>query len=356
MKKNLFPLFVAFILSLLAYGLSAQNKPVENADYRLAERFSPTKIGKMVFSTSVVPKWLKTGDQFWYSDTTSEGITFYLVDMDKRTKTVLFDNHKMAAMLTKITRDPYDWQHLPPMRLKFKKNDTVFQFDVTSSQDEEKKKKEAAATKTDPKAGKQKNDTITIPPEDPQMRRGARTTEDTDKDKVKKKVFHLEYNLKTGDLCEIKDWKEIKDDADWANISPNGECILFARNYNLWWMDKENYLKAKKDDKDSTVVEHQMTTDGVKDYAYGGGFTATDNDDEKKIKEEKKKRKGAYVSWSRDSKKFALIREDSRKVKDLWVINVLKEPRPELETYKYQLPGEKESPQDDVWVFDTASI
>lgn len=355
MKKNLFPLFVAFILSLLAYGLSAQNKPVENADYRLAERFSPTKIGKMVFSTSVVPKWLKTGDQFWYSDTTSEGITFYLVDMDKRTKTVLFDNHKMAAMLTKITRDPYDWQHLPPMRLKFKKNDTVFQFDVTSSQDEEKKKKEAAATKTDPKAGKQKNDTITIPPEDPQMRRGARTTEDTDKDKVKKKVFHLEYNLKTGDLCEIKDWKEIKDDADWANISPNGECILFARNYNLWWMDKENYLKAKKDDKDSTVVEHQMTTDGVKDYAYGGGFTATDNDDEKKIKEEKKKRKGAYVSWSRDSKKFALIREDSRKVKDLWVINVLKEPRPELETYKYQLPGEKESPQDELWVFDTAS-
>jgi dipeptidyl aminopeptidase/acylaminoacyl peptidase len=47
-----------------------------------------------------------------------------------------------------------------------------------------------------------------------------------------------------------------------------------------------------------------------------------------------------------------LIREDSRKVKELWVINVLKEPRPELETYKYQMPGEKDAPQDELWVFD----
>ena len=299
----------------------------------------------MVFSTSVTPKWLKTGDQFWYTDTTSEGVSFYLVDLDKRSKTYLFDNHAMASMLTKITRDPYDWQHLPVIKPRFKKNDTVFQFDVTSSQDEEKTKDLVAKSKSN-----QKKDSTSTAKDSLQAKKG--TKPGSEKDKVKKAVFHLEYNLKTGELTQIKDWKEEKANPDWANISPNGEYILFGRDYNLFWMDKENFEKAKKDEKDSTVVEHQLTTDGIKDYGYGGGYTPASNDDEKKIKEEKKKRKGAYLTWSRDSKKFALIRDDSRKVKDLWVINVLKEPRPELETYKYQMPGEKEAPQDELWIFD----
>jgi len=348
LKKNLFPLFVTLLLSMVNHGIFAQNKTVENANYRLAERFSPSKISKMVFSTSVTPKWLKTGDQLWYTDTTSEGISFYLVDLEKRTKTFLFDNHKMASMLTRITKDPYDWQHLPVIKPKFKKNDTVFQFDVTSSQDEEKKKEDHLTAKS----GGMKKDTTATVKDSLQSKKGAKPVTDKDKEKVKKMVFHLEYNLKTGDLYQIKDWEEEKDHPEWANISPNGEYIFFARDYNLWWMDKANYEKAKKDEKDSTVVEHQLTTDGVKDYGYGGGFTANANDDEKKIREEKKKRKGAYISWSRDSKKFAMVRNDSRKVKDLWVINVLKEPRPELETYKYQMPGEKDAPQDELWVFD----
>jgi len=342
-RKNLPLLLVASFLSIISLGLNAQNQPAEQAGYRLAERFSPTKLKKMVFSTAVSPKWLKTGDQFWYTDTTSEGVTFYIVDLDKRSKSLLFDNHKMATMLTLITRDPYDWQHLPPIKPKFKKDDTVFQFDVTSSQDEEKKKEESIAAKTDT-TGLAKNGA--------QAKKVGKAGGDKEKDKIKKKVFHLEYNLKTGELAEIKDWKEEKEDPDWANISPNGEFIFFSRDYNLWWMDKENYLKAKKDEKDSTIVEHQLTTDGVKNYAFGGGYVATVNDDEKKIKEEQKKRRGAYISWSRDSKKFALIRSDSRKVKELWVINVMKEPRPELESYKYTMPGDKEAPQDELWVFD----
>ncbi len=347
-NKKLFTFLVALVVSSIYPGLFAQNKPVENADYRLAERFSPTKISKMVFSTSVTPKWLKTGDQFWYTDTTSEGISYYLVDLDKRTKSFLFDNHKMASMLTKITKDPYDWQHLPVIKPKFKKNDTVFQFDVTSSQDEEKKKDDASKT------GILRKDSTSTAKDSLQAKKGTKAGSDQDKekDKVKKAVFHLEYSLKTGELYHIRDWKEEKENPDWANISPDGEYIFFARDYNLFWMDKVNYEKAKKDEKDSTVVEHQCTTEGVKDYGFGGGFTPAANDDEKKIKEEKKKRKGAYISWSRDSKKFALVRNDSRKVKDLWVINILKEPRPELETYKYQMPGEKEAPQEELWVFD----
>ncbi len=59
--------------------------------------------------------------------------------------------------------------------------------------------------------------------------------------------------------------------------------------------------------------------------------------------------------WSADSSKFALVRRDSRLVKDLWVINSLGTPRPTLETYRYAMPGEENIPQSEMWVFDVAT-
>ncbi|MFD2144441.1 hypothetical protein [Mucilaginibacter antarcticus] len=47
-----------------------------------------------------------------------------------------------------------------------------------------------------------------------------------------------------------------------------------------------------------------------------------------------------------------LQRTDERKVKDLWVINSIAEPRPTLETYKYHLPGEKDSPLREMYLFE----
>jgi len=58
------------------------------------------------------------------------------------------------------------------------------------------------------------------------------------------------------------------------------------------------------------------------------------------------------VMWSPDSKHFVLNRSDSRKVKDLWVINNVAAGRPTLETYKYQMPGEKEAPITEILLFD----
>ncbi len=339
------------LLLMLILGLPtiyAQNTPVSNADYRTAELFSPKKIKKMVFSTSVRPQWLRTGDKFWYKYETSEGTFYYLVDLNKQTKKPLFDNDKMAAMLTLITKDPYDGQHLPDIKPDFKKGDTVFQFDVKSTQDEkEEEVKEEEEEKEE--NGDKEEDKKEEKEQDKKNKKNK---------KPKKKVFHLEYNLQTGELYEIEDWEEEKDDPRWASISPNGEYVVFAKNYNLYWMDKENYEKAKQeeeDEKDSTIVEHQLTTDGEQYYAYGGGYTAKDNDDEEKIEKEQEKRRPAYIIWSQDSKKFAMVRGDSRKVKSLWVIDVLANPRPELETYKYVMPGEEHAPQEELWVFDMES-
>src|SRR5213076_1301362 len=61
------------------------------------------------------------------------------------------------------------------------------------------------------------------------------------------------------------------------------------------------------------------------------------------------------VIWSPDSKRFALIRRDERKVKDLWVINALSSPRPTLETYRYAMPGEENIAVQEMHVFDVAA-
>src|SRR5207247_6429622 len=61
------------------------------------------------------------------------------------------------------------------------------------------------------------------------------------------------------------------------------------------------------------------------------------------------------VIWSPDSKKLTLRRRDERKVKDLWVINALANPRPTLETYRYAMPGEENIDLPEMYVFDLAS-
>ncbi len=335
---------LALLFGLMPISATAQNEHTLKANYRLAERFSPEKLKRMVFSTSVNPHWLETGDKFWYSYKTSEGENFYLVDLYKKYKSLLFDNNKMAAMLTKITKDPYDWQHLPPIKPKFKKDDTVFQFDVTRSQMEKKKKE-----------NEQKVDTLNNDTVKNDSIKTKEKKKPAKKENPKKKIFHLEYNIQTGELYEQEDWEEEKKHPGWASMSPDSSIVVFSRDYNLYWMDKENFLKAKaekEDETDSTIVEHQLTTKGIKNYAFGGGYTPKENDDKKTIEKESKKRKGAYVVWSPDSRKFAMKRSDNRKMKALWVINVIKEPRPDLETYKYQMPGEKESAQVELWIFD----
>jgi dipeptidyl aminopeptidase/acylaminoacyl peptidase len=117
-------------------------------------------------------------------------------------------------------------------------------------------------------------------------------------------------------------------------------------------MDFENYKKAQINDKDSTIVETAITTDGVENYSYGGGSFGETNVEKEKTK---KDRKAAPILWSPDSKYFVMNRSDDRSVKDLWVINSIAEPRPTLETYKYWMPGEKEAPVEEVLLFDVAT-
>lgn len=307
-----------FLITLLLVPVLAWSQ--QKANYNLAARFAPKKLDKMIFSLAVDPHWLKQSNKFWYTYETSEGKQWMIVDPTKLEKKAMFDRDKLAAELTKIVKDPFDGLHLPIDSLKFIKDENWIQFEVKSSIDINK-------GDSIPKNGK---------PE-----------------KVKK-VFYFEYNLLTNQLNELVGLKKPKKKPSWANISPDEKIVLFGRNYNLFCMDKANYEKALINEEDSTIVEHAITTDGKLYFSWhsessygGGGETNVD------IEKNKNKRKPVFAYWSEDSKHFAINKVDNTKVKDLWVINSIADPRPTLETYKYWMPGEKEAPVDHLYVFET---
>ncbi len=323
MKKHVLLLLILSSAALL----TAQNVPIDRANYELAARFSPERLKKMVFSTNVDPHWLKLSERFWYTYETSEGKFYYIVDPARRSKRPLFDNVKMAADMSRLTKDPFDAQHLNIENLKFIKDETALQFEVKSKLVEEAEKKEE---------GDENGDT------QEQRQRSA-------KPKMVAKTWHFEYDLARGALRLLEDFEKPKKHPDWASVAPDESYVLFARDYNLYWMDSENYEKARKNEKDTTIVEHQWTTDGVEHYGYDRGERGQTNVD---IEKNKDKRKAVSVVWSPDAQKFAMVRTDQRAVKDLWVLNSVANPRPTLETYKYHMPGEKEAPQQEVLIFD----
>ena len=114
----------------------AVHGPNHTANYQLAARFAPYKMGDMVKSTSVNPNWIEDGDRFWYQWDDTNGTYYYLVDPARGTKRQIFDNDRIAAEITRITGDPWDGQHMGIRSIKFI-DDNTLQFEVQSTIDEE---------------------------------------------------------------------------------------------------------------------------------------------------------------------------------------------------------------------------
>ena len=188
----------------------------------------------MVFSTTVSPKWFKNSDKFWYTYQTNQGTFYYVVDPVAGTKRQIFDNATLAAQLTEIVKDPFDAQNIPIQKLKLV-DDKKFTFEIKSTAEVDTK---------DEKTGKPKKE---------------------------KKIHGFEYDLVSGTLKEVKDYKSDKPYPRWANISPDKKYVVFSRDFNLYYMDMENLEKARKNEDDSTIVEHQLTKDGTKEFGFGSG-------------------------------------------------------------------------------------
>ena len=367
--------------------------PIE-PNYDLAAQWTTQKIGKLVFDTTVNARWLETSDRFWYAFQTREGRRFYFVDAVKKAKTPLFDHAKMAAALTSITRIPYDSQHLPFETVRFVKNDTAFEFDVRVPADANIGSTKPRITTTDQQGAVKggggdvdQNQAVVDDAQQGQQQTGQRgqgqrgqqqgggrgAAGAADSRGPRNRTLIFEYDMATANLTLIEDRPPEPRPMRWAAFSPDKKTVVFARNHNLYMMDAENYEKARKNPNEASIVETQLTKDGEEYYSYaraGGGTREEEQqqqqqqDQREEVEQQQEQReegdaKNARVAavnvvWSRDSSRFALVRRDTRKVKDLWVINALSTPRPTLETYRYAMPGEEHVPQNEMQVFDLA--
>ena len=297
------------LLAVSGMAQSRQERMVRTPNYELAERFSAKRIGQMVFSTSVRPVWFRNGDKFLYAWKTSDGTQYYIADPKAGKTEPVFDMDKLAMQITEIMRDPFDAKHLPISNISIDpENDGVLKFDIKST--------------------KEKTDT-------------------TGKATGEKLTYHFRYEIAGKKLTyDTADKKEKY--PDWANVSPDGLTGVYMKNSNLFYMDTLNLRKAAEDPKDSTLVEHRITSDGYKDFCYGinnySGNTETDTT---------KRVFPSELVWSPDSRHIAVMRWDMAPLKDFWVINSLTQPRPTLETYKYQMPGEP-GPKGHLYVFSTS--
>ncbi|TXE07283.1 prolyl oligopeptidase family serine peptidase [Seonamhaeicola algicola] len=337
MNKFIFSFFLLFV-SFIINSQEANENNFPEANYRLASKFSPSNISKKVHSTEVYPQWLASGNKFWYQYKTTEGANYYLVDCDRKTKVKLFDNAKMAKWLSEITKDAYDSKHLPRFNFEFVKDETAIRFRVTS--------REMVIVKSEEDKAKTTNDS-TSNKDSISIKKIKRL-----KPKKERKSYYLEYKLGSDNLIVIDNSKKKDTFNKWANVSPDSSLVVFTKKHNLYWMDKTNFLKALKNDKDTTIVEHEWTKDGVENFSYSRSNMGISEDEiEKKIDD----RKPVYGYWTHDSKKFIFQRSDVRHIKDLWVINSVTKGRPTLERYKYHMAGEQEFPKNYIEIFDVST-
>lgn len=299
-------LFMAAILAGSLLSVSSANGQERLPEYLQAEKFTKSKLSHMLFSTTVDPHWFQKGNSFWFSYKTCEGTFWYVVNPSARSKEELFDREELAAQLTEIMHDPFEARQLPVRNLKAKEDGRTFTFEVVSSQDEK-----------------------------------------NEKGKKEKKIYYFSYDFPTRKLTHLEKAEKEPKKLSWASVSPDGKSVVYAKDCNLYRMSIEDYRKAQKDEKDSTIVEIQLTKDGTPDFGYGIPYSTLNTDTLCNGK-----RRSVWGAWSPDSRHYATIVLDQTDVKPLWVINSIAEPRPTLETYKYEMPGETGMPEYHLYLFD----
>ncbi len=305
----------------LALGAQSTAQPDEGrpikGNWALANRFSASTLRAITYTQAVQPHFLGKTDSMWYNWKDHNGSRFYLFVPSTvgGAKRPLFDAAKLAQQLTELRKKPFDATNLPFQTVTFLKNHKAFRFTVDSTRFEW-----TLATEVLKSLG-----------------RAARTPP-TDE----------EREIRSGAPLPARG-----PDA-YRNYSPDSTAFVFARDHNLYVVDI-----GKAD----TV---KVTTNGVEDYSFGakdttenrrqldalggGVIDSTDlGNTEAENKNEMRVRPAA--TWSPDSKSFAMTRSDSRKVKDLFLVNVLAEPRPVLLHYKYSMPGEESVPQQELWTY-----
>jgi len=118
-------------------------------------------------------------------------------------------------------------------------------------------------------------------------------------------------------------------------VSPDGQYTVFVRDHNLW-------LRNLNSDGENNSEERPLTEDGEAHYAYGTTPNMV------AAGQELPGLSDLQVLWSPDSKQILAVQLDMRQVKSLPVVHHVPEDgsvRPQLEEYKFPMPGDTHMPE-----------
>jgi dipeptidyl aminopeptidase/acylaminoacyl peptidase len=344
------------LVAATALTASAQNSAIK-ANWELADKFSAQNLRSRVYTSAVTPHWLGQSDSLCYDWKDHSGSMFFLVVPTTKTKKPLFDQAKLASQLSEQSHHAHDPQSLPFNTLTFSKDRKTFTFTADSSRwewevaTETLKRLGPAATGGGAAGGAGRGGRGGVG--------GGAGGNATPPDTVN--TCGGNGGGRAGGGGGGGGGFGGGRGGDFRNYSPDSSMFAFAREHNLYLVKV-----ATKD----TV---QLTKDGVKNYSFGARDTVQERQQQELQREQTQQddstqqqggdggggrggvnrdpRVRANVVWSQDSKAFAVIRNDQRKVHELYLVNNLANPRPELMEYSYAMPGEENVGQEELWVF-----
>ncbi len=261
-------LVLAAGLPLMAQQADATRRSLTADDYARAERFMGYNTQPLVFRMAVRPTWLN-GDRFWYRNSIPGGAEFILVDPARATRERAFDHERLASALSAAAESKYTALTLPFNDVDFTPDNAAIEFNAAKRRwrcDRAGAACAALGAATETGGG------------------------------------GFQGGGPGGGRSEV--------------ASPDGARAAFVRDHNLWVRD----VKSRQ--------ETQLTTDGVKDFAYAtndAGWTRSNT---------------PVVVWSPDSKKIATFRHDSRGVGEMYFVNTVV-GHPTLTALKMPLPGDE---------------
>jgi dipeptidyl aminopeptidase/acylaminoacyl peptidase len=203
------------LFSGLLLSAAAQPQRVLTAkDYQQAERFLIYNTQPLIDHAPALPNWLP-GDRLWYRTLTPQGSEFVLIDPVKGTRTIAFDQQKLATALSSATGKQYAAWSLPFQSFSYANDGKSIVFRLGNKQWQANLQTYAITPYTLPVA-----------------------------------------NADAGNAGR----RRMRGNRSNEVLSPDGSKSVFIMDYNLWMLNRK------------TGEEKQLTTDGIKDFGY-----ATDN-------------------------------------------------------------------------------
>jgi hypothetical protein len=309
---------VASLVGLIGVATAADPQKVTGANYPLAMKFSKEFVAQHVpegGSSLVSPKWIGKTDVFWYSIRTPDGVRYWKVDCEKKTRVPLFDTGKLAAKLSEQSQKPTDATTLKLAsesvtddggKFRFTSGEYRYEYDI-SSQKLAKLGRAPQGPQLSPEMLAQMTDEQRERLRELQQRRRDEQQEDQQQERREDQQQDQQQE------SDQPPAQRRPPTPNYKAYSPDKKKYVYAYKHNL-------YLAAEGKENEAT----QLTKDGAEEYSFaGGGFgfggTRRSEGDPQPPATDRKTQ--PRVTWSEDSKHFHVTRIDGRGVKELFLVN-----------------------------------